>query len=74
MEEQRGNISGAEVEEDTVPFRSFRLFRFVQGFALLEPQLIHTPTFNVGHQKISMPECAIHFFSRNFYAALCAFQ
>lgn len=61
MEEGRGSVTDAEVEEGTVSFTSFRLFRFIQGFALLEPQLIHAPTFNLGHQKKSVPECAIHF-------------
>jgi len=60
-EEQSGNISDAEAEEGMVSFRSLWLFRFIQGFALLEPQLIHVSTFNLGHQNISMPERAIHF-------------
>lgn len=60
-EEGCGSNSGAVVEDSTVSFLSLRLFRFIQGFVLLEPELIHALTFNLGHQKVPVPECAIHF-------------
>lgn len=81
-EEGCGSSSDAGVEGSMVSFKSLRLFRFFQGFVLLEPELIHALTFNLGHQKVPMPECAMHFLpivfpqhsvpSSNAWSACCS--
>lgn len=60
-EEGRGSNSDAVVEDSTVSFIILGLFRFIQGFMLLDPELIRALTFNLGHQNVPVPECAIHF-------------
>lgn len=65
-EEGCGSNSDAGVEDSKVSFISLRLFRFIQGVVLLEPELIDALTFNLGPQKVPMPECAIHFLPIDF--------